>query len=140
MTPEQLPLYLHTSLSRQLSLQGHTKRQGSSGELLPSRAEGLVPGVVHSTCSSLSVTGKKQAASTWLLMPNKSCCTSAWTQGRRAEDVTVGGRNNFRMAGESRMPAGSRRRLKGSTHPWLVGTWLRGCWRAGLQQCPPKFP
>lgn len=54
--------------------------------------------------------------------------------------VSVGGRNNFRMAGASRMPAGSRRRLKGSAHPWPVGAGVRDCCRAGLQQCPTMFP
>lgn len=54
--------------------------------------------------------------------------------------VSVGGRNNFRMAGASRMPAGSRRCLKGSAHPWPVGAGVRDCCRAGLQQCPTMFP
>lgn len=60
VTPEQLPLCPHTSLSKHLSLQGHTKSQDSFGELLHSRAAGLVPGVVHSAGPSHSVTGKNR--------------------------------------------------------------------------------
>lgn len=60
VTPEQLPLCLYISLSRHISLQGHTKSQDSSGELLHSRAEGLVPGEVHGACPSHSVAGENR--------------------------------------------------------------------------------
>lgn len=54
--------------------------------------------------------------------------------------VFVGGRNNFRMARTSRMPAGAgdwKKCTSMASRHWGEGL-LQG--RAGLQQCPPMFP
>lgn len=136
-------LCLHLSLSRHLSLQGHTKSWDGSGELLVSGAEGPVPGAVQGASSSHSLwwgkTGNLRLASD---AQQKLLHIDADMGKTCMGCVSVGGSNNLWMTEASRMPAGSRRHLEGSTHPWPVGTGVRHRRRSG-QGCghvPPAVP